>query len=275
MAPLPKKCPLCLAADFEPIHHYAEPPSGETRFPLTEAYRRDLYRCRGCGHFFSATPIDLQRLYEQDYVSATYDGQGLRAAFERITGLPADRSDNAGRLRAVDTFATAWMASERVSGGRRLLDVGSGLCVFAYGMRRLGWECTALDPDERAARHAREVAQVEAVHADFVRWRPTGQPFALVSFNKVLEHVVDPIAMLAHARECLVRRGLVYAELPDGEAAIAEGPGREEFFIEHHHAFSLRSIALLAERAGFQTLQTERLREPSRKFTLRAFLTPR
>ena len=78
--------------------------------------------------------------------------------------------------------------------------------------------------------------------------------------------------MLRRAGPWLADGGLVYIELPDGEAASAEGFGREEFFIEHYHVFSASSIALLAARAGFRMLQVERLREPSTKFTLCGFL---
>jgi hypothetical protein len=66
----------------------------------------------------------------------------------------------------------------------------------------------------------------------------------------------------------------VYVELPDGEAAALAGAGREEFFVEHLHVFSFASIVMLANRAGFDPICIERLREPSTKFTLRAFLVP-
>ena len=46
----------------------------------------------------------------------------------------------------------------------------------------------------------------------------------------------------------------------------------EEFFVEHLHVFSFVSIAMLADRVGFQPIKVERLQEPSTKFTLRAFL---
>jgi len=98
--------------------------------------------------------------------------------------------------------------------------------------------------------------------------------FDLVTFNKVLEHVKDPVAMLAKAAGNVRAGGAVYVELPDGEAAAAHGPGREEFFIEHHHVFSAASVAILAERAGFRLVAFERLQEPSTKFTLRSFLMP-
>ena len=54
-------------------------------------------------------------------------------------------------------------------------------------------------------------------------------------------------------------------------AAAAEGPGREEFFIEHHHVFSPASLVLMAEKAGLSLTRLERLREPSSKFTLAMF----
>ena len=97
------------------------------------------------------------------------------------------------------------------------------------------------------------------------------EPVDAITFNKVLEHVEDPVAMLAAARPLLAAGGFVYVEVPDAEGAAAHGPGREEFFIEHHHVFSAASTAMMAARAGLATLAVERLREPSGKFTLRAF----
>jgi hypothetical protein len=89
----------------------------------------------------------------------------------------------------------------------------------------------------------------------------------------VLEHVPEPVPMLARAGAWLAPGGFVYVEVPDGEAAARDGAGREEFFIDHWHAFSAASLAMLASRAGFHAAAIERLREPSGKFTLRAFLT--
>jgi hypothetical protein len=80
--------------------------------------------------------------------------------------------------------------------------------------------------------------------------------------------------MLERARQYVADDGVVYLEVPDGEAAAREGPGREEFFVEHLHAFSPASVALLAARAGFSPVRIERVREPSTKYTLAAFLRP-
>jgi SAM-dependent methyltransferase len=143
--------------------------------------------------------------------------------------------------------------------------------VFLQRMKEEGWECTALDPDERAVEHARRHVGVRAIRGDFLS-APQLSLYDLITFNKVLEHVADPIAMLQKSRQHLRPGGVVYVEVPDGEAAAVEGSGREEFFIEHVCVFSLTSLRLLVTRAGFATQCIERVHEPSGKYTLRAFL---
>jgi SAM-dependent methyltransferase len=258
------RCPLCDADALEVVFTYDAPPEGETHFDLgTQAYRRRYLRCPRCGHFLSDHDLDLAALYEGDYMDATYAGDRLRATYERIMALPPARSDNIARTARI---------TGRLAPGT-VLDVGSGLGVFAARMKEAGWEATALDPDPRAVAHAREHVGVAALQADFMTADGVGR-HDLVTLNKVLEHVADPVAMLARTRAALADGGTVYVELPDGECAAAGGPGREEFFIEHLHVFSMASACLLARRAGFVVRAAERLREPSDKYTLYAFLEP-
>jgi SAM-dependent methyltransferase len=262
-------CP-CDGRHLVPAFAYSTRPDGEVAFPLAGAYRREYRRCTLCEHWFSHHEMDISSLYDGTYVDATY-GDGMRRTYERIMALPAERSDNLGRVAAVRGFAERRFGATRPA--PRLLDVGAGLAVFPARMKEAGWRCTALDPDPRASAHAREVVGVAAVTGDFHRLAGQIEEFDVVSFNKVLEHVEDPVAMLAASRNLVAQGGFVYVELPDVAAAI-DGPGREEFFIEHHHVFSAASFALLATRAGFHLLALESLREPSGKYTLRGFLEP-
>jgi SAM-dependent methyltransferase len=264
-------CP-CDGRHFAPAFCYDAPPEGEVRFKLSGAYRREFRRCDACGHFLAMHQLDLSGLYSGGYVEATYgSADGLRHSFEHIVGLPPERSDNSGRVRRIATFAAARFGT----GGRRsILDIGSGLGVFPHAMKQAGWTVTALDPDPRAIAHLRDHVGVAAVAGDFMTadLGSLGQ-FDVVAFNKVLEHVERPVAMLARARPLLRPDGFAYIELPDALAAV-DGPGRQEFFIDHFHVFSPASLALLAERAGFRPLTIERLREPSGKYTLRGFIEP-
>ena len=251
---------------------YTAPPRGETRFDLgATAYRRAYDRCDLCGHLFGRHDLDLTALYEKDYVDATYGGpDGMRRRFETIMSLPSTRSDNRARVARVLAFAAERGFS--VKPRPRLLDIGAGLGVFPAAMQEAGWAVLALEPDARTVVHLREVAKVEALCEDLLRLDPaTTGTFDAISLNKVLEHVEDPVRLLAATRPFLSSGGFVYVEVPD-VAAVAEGAGREEFFIEHHHVFSPGSLVLTAEKTGFDILTLERVRESSTKFTLRAFL---
>ena len=266
----PLECP-CDGRCFELAHRYTEPPAGEIRFAFNAAngYRRDLLRCRTCSHVVSRHTMDTSGMYSGEYVNATYgDADGLRRNFERIIALDPARSDNTARVQRVLDFSKAHFGP----GSRSILDVGSGLCVFLYRMKEAGWDCTALDPDSRQAAHARETAGVKAICGDFMQ---LSEPLRVdvISFNKVLEHVEGPVAMLRKSTEFLNPAGFVYIELPDAEGAKTDGFGREEFFIDHLHVFSATSLCALVERAGLTLLALERVREPSSKFTLRGFAT--
>jgi 2-polyprenyl-3-methyl-5-hydroxy-6-metoxy-1,4-benzoquinol methylase len=261
-----RRCQICRSGARSLIAAFDRRPEGETAFHFAD-YHRELWRCDSCGHFQNHHTFDLSKLYQGTYSQATY-GERLRGNFEKIMALPSDRSDNRQRAIYIDEF---WRMNG--SRARELVDVGSGLAVFPAAMREKGWRCLAIDPDPAAARQARELAGAEAMAGDFFALEPPRR-FALVTFNKVLEHVPDMVAMLDRAKRWLADDGLIYVELPDGEAAITDplGAAREEFFVEHYCAFSARSYALLAQEAGFTVRRIDRIREPSGKYTLRGFM---
>lgn len=264
------RCP-CGERMLQAVATYDAAPEGETRFDFgSQAYNREYRACSACGHWFGRHDLDLSRLYDRMYVDATYGGpDGLRRRFQSLMALPVERSDNRGRVARVRAFADARLGQLGVR--PRLLDVGAGLGVFPAAMAGAGWRVVALEQDVRMVEHLRTVAGVEALAEDLLALDPdTHGSFHAVTFNKVLEHVEDPVALLAAARLRLEPCGFVYVEVPD-VMALTEGPGREEFFVEHHHVFSPASLAMAGHRAGLSVAAVERLTEPSGKYTLRMF----
>jgi 2-polyprenyl-3-methyl-5-hydroxy-6-metoxy-1,4-benzoquinol methylase len=265
---------MCGGKDLRVHFTYDRPPPGETAFAgfAGRTYWRELHRCVQCGHLLEWLDVDQTALYGGEYVSATYgDEAGIKRSFDRINALAPERSDNVGRVRYITEYCQGHWASNRFAGrAPRLLDVGAGLGVFPYRMKEAGWDCTALDMDPRLVAHHRNVVGVPSELGDVRRVEGLGH-FDLITFNKVLEHVSDPIDVLRGAVRLLAPGGLTYIELPDGEAAELEGKEREEYLLGHVHVFSFASFALLVVRAGLRLLECDRLREPSTKFTLRGF----
>lgn len=267
-----QQCPICSGTSLEKKFSYASPPEGESSFSFGDDnfYYREYLQCQFCRHLVSSSRIDISGLYSGNYVASNYkDMEGIHKNFERIISLDPNESDNAGRTARINEFAKRHFNNDISC--RTLLDVGSGLGVFPYAMKQSGWECTALDPDDNAVVHLENFVGVRAVKGDFLTVSEL-DAFDVITFNKVLEHVNDPIAMLKKSRSYLEGGGFVYVEVPDGEMAAIDGQDREEFYIDHLHVFSFSSVAILAQKAGFMPLLVERLREPSTKYTLRMFL---
>jgi len=265
-------CP-CEGRYLERAFEYDSPPLGETPFDLGgQEYKRAYDRCSLCGHWFANHDINLSNLYKKEYVDATYGGiTAMAERLAKILALTPEKSDNAGRVSRILNFV-----SERFGRNCKkltLLDVGAGIGVFPAAMKALGWQVIAVEPDPRTAKHLQEHVGIQAMSVDLLTLFPEQIGlFDIITFNKVLEHVEDPVTLLSHARCLLKPKGYCYVELPDVSAAI-EGTEREEFFIEHHHVFSSTSLTLICTRSGFSLSKLGGLREPSGKYTLYGFLS--
>ena len=262
----------CDGSGMREVICYDAAPEGETKFDLgDQVYNRRYDQCKMCGHFFGRHNLDLSALYNDEYVTSTYGGiDGMQERLDKIQRLPADQSDNGARVERVVKFV-----EERgllTPSPPRLLDVGAGIGVFPSSMKTRGWDVTTVEPDLRTVEHLRENVGVTAFAEDLFDLDADHiGVFEAVSFNKVLEHVEDPVGLLMKGTSFLADQGFMYVELPD-VSAMAEGPSREEFFIEHHHVFSLASFDLLVEHAGLRLVRLERFREPSTKYTIAGFV---
>jgi SAM-dependent methyltransferase len=248
---------------------FREKPDGETNFGINrEEYLRFYDQCLTCKHWFGRHNIDISNLYSGDYVAATY-GANLKAIFVKIVNLDSSKSDNANRALRGHNFYNKW---QKLESALTILDVGSGTGVFPYAMKNLGWICTAIDPDPIACEHIERRLKIQTICGDFFNLdlEKIGK-FSLISFNKVLEHIENPIEMLVTGKELLSQKGIIYIEVPDGDSAFRANPAHEEFFIEHHHAFSISSLSLMIERSGLNCLEISRIVEPSGKYTIYCF----
>lgn len=262
-------CPICTSNHTDILKRYTCPPVGENNFDIAN-YQRDLCQCLFCDHIFNQHTHPLSDLYSADYCDRVYRDK-IKEIFQKIISLPPDQSDNHARVQRVRTFVQRNFSKPDM----HILDIGSGLCVFLYQLKQAtGWHCVALDPDPRQAQHARDVCGVAVINESILDYTPeTDKNFDLITLNKVLEHFEDPLHVLKRIKGFFnaEKPGYLYLEVPDGEMAILDSLEREEFFIEHYHAFSYQSIQMLLKHSGWCMMVEERIREPSGKYTIYCF----
>ena len=94
-----------------------------------------------------------------------------------------------------------------------LLDIGCGPGEKAAFLRdRLGLQVVGLEPNELAAKRARDIFGVETINDFFPSKKIGPQSFDFVYFNHVIEHVPDPVALLNSSYETLKPGGWLIGE---------------------------------------------------------------
>ncbi len=145
---------------------------------------------------------------------------------------------------------------------RRVLDVGCGNGSFGALLRhQRGCTVWGLEPFPAAAAEARaRLDHVVCAPFDFLAPLPR-RSFDAVVFNDVLEHLVEPEAALALARELLGPRGAIVASIPNIRhfptlwhlVVHGEWEYRDCGTLDRTHLrfFTRSSLAALFRQAGF------------------------
>jgi len=145
--------------------------------------------------------------------------------------------------------------------------------VFLHESKKFINNIYCVDPDPHSIKLVKEliavnnawVGSVENISADF--------NFDFISFNKVLEHVEDPINLLKNAVLHLKENGIIYIELPYSDTIIFEEKQKEraEFFFEHLVIYNRSSLEYLIKKAGLFNLHMDVIIEPSGKHSIFSF----
>ena len=216
--------------------------------------RLALCRCRDCGF---AQPEGLpalsnyfDRMYDQrwsdDWVAREHDADYKDAIFEGILDSLARRLDGSRR---------------------RLLDVGAHAGRFIAVAQNAGWRADGLELNPKTAAYAarRTGATIRAVnvhHADLALGT-----YDAVTITDVLEHIPQPLDVLARAAHLLAAGGWIAVKVPCGPSQLVKETWRGRLRphyrptvadnLVHVSHFSVGSLRLALERAGFSAITIE------------------
>lgn len=203
----------------------------------------------------SALPrfADLRR-YIGEAIRATWLGyreqtRGLvHGAVGWLLGLPPP-------IREVAALALMELPANRRG---RVVDVGCGNGQFLARMRDLGWEVLGVEPDAHAARLAAERFGLTVVPSTLEEASLPDDSVDAVTMSHVIEHVPDPVGLLAECRRVLKPGGAVVVVTPNTQSL-----GRRIFHEawlgwdvpRHITLFSVRALCTCAELAGLKVIR--------------------
>jgi len=140
----------------------------------------------------------------------------------------------------------------------RLLDVGCGDGTFLHKMQARGWKVDGVDFDRKAIENARLRYKLELRHGDLASAGFPSSTFDAVTLNNVIEHVPDPVGLLAEAWHVLKSGGRLVVITPNAsslghqvfkQAWLGLDPPR------HLQVFSPQTLQTCAQGVGIHSPQ--------------------
>ena len=246
------------------LFSYSSRPKKEKKFKIKKKYKREYYECKICKHIFSKLYFDLKDIYNNQYFDYTYSNlKKLQKRFNYVKNLSYAESDNKNRVKRVNSY---FDNKKNLS----VLEVGSGMGIFLYEMQKRSWKCLGIDLDYRYKKFCNDFLNIKILNLKLQNLS-INKKFNLITFNKVFEHLSNPISLLKISKKYLKKNGVIYLEVPDSKVKKL-GKYRDEFCVDHLHIFSIQSVSNMAEKSGFSVNSIKRIIDPSGKYTIFAFL---
>jgi len=234
---VPRACPVCAgeAAELLFDNRMADCAGFDFSTPVV--------RCTGCGCAYAARALPSQALTRYYTTLSKYDTVSSNSDI-----APLDLE----RARLAAEFLGPSLGSLR-----SIIDVGCSSGLLLHTLREAGVPSVCgIDPAAAAPANARAMFGVPVEQAQAEEYSRFGE-HDLVCLMAVLEHLLDPLALLRRIAGQLQDGGRVLIEIPDAGAFDRPGDERPieafgEFSNEHINYFAISDVARLAQAAGLE-----------------------
>lgn len=245
-----------------------------------KGYERYWVRCAECGAGGHVMDNETTRIVSEiadKYYDLDLGGlSDLEDKYQRVMGLPDEKSDNAGRSKRV----ARWLA-DTFSEGRwhavSICDIGSGLGLFPSKLLNVAIDynvtidrCVAVETDPLAFEFLSRFSGFEVLNGFFPDV-VLEEMFSVITLNKVLEHIRQPRDLLKSCLQHLEEGGFLYLEVPCLSNAWLKPDGDDSIQTLHHNLYDIPALSRLLYEEGFMVVRAERINEPSGKITTYAF----
>lgn len=172
------------------------------------------------------TPEALEQWYAQTYYQETPD-TGYEQAYSAEEKMFINN-----KIEQKYLVLQSLMARENCN-GLKLLDVG---CGEGWGLKHFAeksWKVLGLDYSEFGCRHHNPdylpYVMAGDIYQNLGKLIDEGRQFDCIWFDNVLEHVLDPLAILLDLKKLLSDRGVMMIEVPNDCSAV------QQHLLENHY----------------------------------------
>jgi SAM-dependent methyltransferase len=210
-----------------------------------------LDKCGACGTGYVNPPPS--RASVQAMYADTGHGAKSLTSFEAVMAGEAEFPNSTVDARRMVAYAQKFLGPE--DSARTALDIGSGYGFFSQAAWARGFSVTAVNPapaENRIFQRLNGFAPLEQFfeEVDFGEAR-----FDLVILSQILEHLLEPLAVLVKIRGLVKPHGVVAIAVPNVDAILIKLLQSKSSFLglpEHIIHFSKKGLYALLARAGFE-----------------------
>lgn len=178
-------CPLCQSADHEAL----------------DCDFVGVRQCRSCGFLFADASINYEMTYEEDFAE-----KNRHPTYVKIDGKYVIRN------RFKLTKLLERLQPYRQSG--RILDIGCSAAFFLKLAEELGWQPSGVEISKFGAEFSRNELGLDVFHGTLEEARFPDDHFDVVFSSHVMEHIADPLTLLAEVKRVLRPGGAVVTLIP-------------------------------------------------------------
>ncbi len=202
-----------------------------------------LYKCADCSFVF-ADAAELGQLVE---------------LYEQLVDPGYEEGTHNRLLQMRDLLKLGRAAQPH---GSTLLEIGAGSGLLVAEARRQGFDAVGVEPSKSLVAAALQHNQVELIQGTFPNEQLAGRKFDFIFVVDVIEHVSDPVQLLADCGQSLAQGGILLVVTPDVASLAAKLLGRRwwHFRLAHVGYFSVKSMRVAADQAALAITSTSRVR---------------
>jgi SAM-dependent methyltransferase len=193
------------------------------------------------------------------FVHDIYPEFGSDTSYLNHTGKLADRVGI--KHKQEKDYKRLLAEFERHRSSNRLLEVGCAAGIFLARAAEDGWQCSGVDVLPEVVRLARENRGLDVRTGELADAGFSDGEFDVVYMNEVIEHIVDPVALMREVHRVLRPGGIALLRTGNARSWSARLRGRRWHYYRfqgpfHIRFYSPKAARSLARATGFASVQT-------------------
>lgn len=201
--------------------------------------------CYNCGtYYLNQKPKDIPyTIYQDENFRGSQQSMNVRLERER-------------------DFRVLLPEVERITKGRRMLEIGSSV---GWGLKeaiKRGWEAVGIDLDKGAVEYA-NTKGLRTILSDFSDYDFGKEKFDLVVSIHSLEHSIEPLKTLREMKGLLADNGVILIRTPNGDLSREKQPHERKDWIHfnqvidgtHYCIFNPNSLMVAGRRVGLKVVK--------------------